>query len=429
MALLESIKKELSAGVDRRIPELLETYRDFHRSPELSGQEKETAGRVAEAFSRLGLTVTERVGGHGVVGLIQNGPENGPGPVLMLRGDMDALPIREETGLFYASSAVTRNRSGEEVPVMHACGHDLHTTALIGTAGVLAAMKNHWSGTLLLVAQPAEEAIGGAKEMISDGLFARFPRPQWALAFHVNPNHPTGTVAIRSGAISTGSDNLDIMIRGMGGHGATPHKTKDPVVLAAQTVIALQTIVSREVDPAETAVVTIGAVHGGTQRNIIAESVCLQLTVRTYSIELRDQIVAAIRRISRGLAQAAGMPEDRMPEVIRVDDFTPPVVNDSGLTQRITETFRDLFGENRVTEGRISTGSEDFSEFGAVDPPIPLLMYHVGCTAPERLASGEKPAQLHTPAFSPDPESTLRTGILAQCGAVLELLKLAKCPM
>jgi len=412
-------KNELTREVAHRIPGLLGLYRNFHRRPELSGQEQETAKQVAEAFSSLGISVTEGVGGHGVVGLLQNGP----GPVVMLRGDMDALPIREETGLAYASSVIRRNRFGETVPVMHACGHDLHTTALIGTAGVLSAMKHRWSGTLLLVAQPAEEAIGGAKRMISDGLFERFPRPNWAVAFHVNPNYPTGTVAIRSGAISTGSDNLDITLRGVGGHGANPHKTRDPVVLAAQTVLALQTIVSREVDPAETAVLTVGAIHGGTQRNIIPESVCLQLTIRTYSIALRDKIVDAVHRIVRGLAEAAGMPEDRMPKVVRVDDFTPPVINDADLTHRMIGTFRDLLGEKGVTEARPSTGSEDFSEFGSVDPPIPLLMYHVGCTTAERLSSGEKPPQLHTPGFSPDPEPTLRTGVTAQCGAVLELLK------
>jgi len=353
--------------------------------------------------------------------------------VVMIRGDMDALPIEEATGLPYRSTVRVKNEQGEEVPVMHACGHDLHTTILVGTASILMRLKDEWKGTLLLVAQPAEEALGGAQRMLSDGLFSKFPRPDFALSLHVKPEMPIGKVALSPGYITLGAEVLDIIIHGQGGHGARPHKTKDPVVLAAQTIMAIQTIISREIDPAEKAVITVGAIHGGSLHNIIPDKVTLKLTLRSSSTEVANHLINAIRRITRGIAQAAGLSDDRMPEILALEHFYPPVYNDPALTDRILRVFNDKLGTDNVIMSMPQTGSEDFSEFGMVEPRIPLVYYFIGANDPghlERVSRGEEEIHsLHTPKFAPEPEITLKTGLLTMSSAVLELLGRSSSPM
>jgi len=359
--------------------------------------------------------------------------KNGPGPVVMVRGDMDALPIEEATGLPYRSTVRARNERGEEVPVMHACGHDMHTTILVGTAALLMRLKDQWSGTLLLVVQPAEEALGGAQRMLADGLFSRFPRPDFALSLHVKPELPVGKVALSPGYIMLGAEVLDIIIHGQGGHGASPHKAKDPVVLAAQTIMAIQTIISREIDPAEKAVITVGAIHGGSLPNIIPDKVTLKLTLRSSSIEVANHMINAIRRIARGMAQAAGISDDRMPEILAPEHFYPPMYNDPALTDRILRVFKNTPGADNVIMSMPQTGSEDFSEFGMVEPRIPLVLYFIGASDPEhlqRVSSGEGGVHLlHTPKFAPEPGMTLKTGLLTMSTAVLELLGRSSSPM
>jgi amidohydrolase len=423
------LQKQLSEIVEHDRARLLELYKYLHAHPELSGQEEKTALIVAQEFSRQGIEVTTGVGGHGVVGVVKNGQ----GPVVMIRGDMDALPIEEATGLPYRSTVRARNERGEEVPVMHACGHDMHTTILVGTAGLLMRLKDEWSGTLLLVAQPAEEALGGAQMMLADGLFSRFPRPDFALSLHVKPELPVGKVALSPGYIMLGAEVLDIIIHGQGGHGASPHKAKDPVVLAAQTIMAIQTIISREIDPAEKAVITVGAIHGGSLPNIIPDKVTLKLTLRSSSIEVANHMINAIRRVTRGMAQAAGLSDDRMPEILAPEHFYPPMYNDPALTDRILRVFKNTLGPDNVIMLMPQTGSEDFSEFGMVEPRIPLVLYFIGASDPEhlqRVSIGEEGIHLlHTPKFAPGPEMTLKTGLLTMSAAVLELLGRSSSPM
>jgi amidohydrolase len=423
------LQKQLSEIIEHDRARLLELYKYLHAHPELSGQEEKTALIVAQEFSRQGIEVTTGVGGHGVVGVVKNGQ----GPVVMIRGDMDALPIEEATGLPYRSTVRARNERGEEVPVMHACGHDMHTTILVGTAGLLMRLKDEWSGTLLLVAQPAEEALGGAQMMLADGLFSRFPRPDFALSLHVKPELPVGKVALSPGYIMLGAEVLDIIIHGQGGHGASPHKAKDPVVLAAQTIMAIQTIISREIDPAEKAVITVGAIHGGSLPNIIPDKVTLKLTLRSSSIEVANHMINAIRRVTRGMAQAAGLSDDRMPEILAPEHFYPPMYNDPALTDRILRVFKNTLGPDNVIMLMPQTGSEDFSEFGMVEPRIPLVLYFIGASDPEhlqRVSIGEEGIHLlHTPKFAPEPEMTLKTGLLTMSAAVLELLGRSSSPM
>jgi amidohydrolase len=417
-----SSQERLKLLIEFERPRLLELYKYLHAHPELSGQEEKTAFIVSQELSRQGIDVTTQVGGHGVVGVVKNGP----GSVVMIRGDMDALPIEEATGLSYRSTARSINERGEEVSVMHACGHDMHTTILTGTAGLLMKLKDEWSGTLLVVAQPAEEALGGAQMMLTDGLFSRFPRPDFALALHLKPELPVGKVALSSGFVTLGAESIKIIIHGESGHGACPHKAKDPVVLAAQIILALQTIVSREIDPAEKAVITVGAIHGGSLPNIIPDKVTLNLTLRSSNIEVANQLIDAIRRITRGFAQAAGLPEDRMPEIIAPEHFYPPVYNDPVLTDRILRIFQNTLGAENVITHFPQTGSEDFSEFGMVAPPVPIMFYFIGTSDPECLErasrGGEAIPSLHTPKFAPEPEMTMKTGLLTMSAAVLELL-------
>jgi hippurate hydrolase len=408
--------------VDREYANLFELYKHLHQNPELSFQEHKTSARVAEELRNAGYEVTTGVGKLGVVAVLKNGA----GPVVLVRSDLDGLPVKEQTGLSYASTAMTKNEKGDDVPVMHACGHDIHMTCLVGTARVLAQLKDKWHGTLVLIGQPAEERVGGARVMIADGLFTRFPRPDFCLALHDNAELPAGAIGYTAGFALANVDSVDIIVHGVGGHGAFPHKTKDPIVLAAQIIVALQTIVSREVEPGEPAVVTVGSIHGGTKHNIISDEVRLQLTVRSYTDEVRAQTLAAIKRIVRGQALSAGLPEDRLPEVKLGDDFTPATYNNPELTERLVGVFRSWFGESNVIRKKPIMGGEDFSEFGRTEHKIPICMFTIGGVTPEVFEESERTGaslpSLHSPLWAPLPEPTIKTGISAMSVAVLELM-------
>lgn len=414
----------LQRRVSAEYPSLEKLYIDLHAHPELSFREVHTAAKLAEELKRLGIDVTAGVGGHGVVGVFRNGP----GPTVLVRTDLDALPVKELTGLAYASQVRTTNDLGVEVDVMHACGHDVHITSLVGTARLLAGLKDRWSGTVVFIGQPAEERGAGARAMLKDGLFSRFPKPDFGLALHVNPELPAGSVGMAEGYAMANVDSVDITIRGAGGHGAWPHKAKDPVVLAAQTVVALQTIVSRETDPLDSAVVTVGSIHGGTKHNIIPDEVKLQITVRSFTDEVRHKTLESIRRIVRGQAISAGVPEDRMP-VVKVDthEFTPATYNQPELVRRLSGVFRALLGDGKVVPRKPAMGGEDFSEYGRTVDKIPICMIWLGSVEPERAAESERTGNplpaLHSSLYRPVPEPTIKTGVSAMTAAILELAR------
>jgi hippurate hydrolase len=419
----ESVAELVRARMQQEYSSLFELYKHFHSHPELSFQEVQTSARLAAELRQAGFEVTAGVGKHGVVAVLRNGT----GPTVLVRSDMDALPVKEQTGLPYASQVTTHDALSNEVPVMHACGHDIHMTCLVGVARVLRPITNQWRGTLILIGQPAEEAVGGARAMLTDGLFTRFPRPDFCLALHDDAELATGTIGYTPGYAMANVDSVDILIHGVGGHGAYPHKTRDPIVLAAQIILGLQTIVSREIQPTEPAVVTVGSIHGGTKHNIIPDEVRLQLTVRSYTDEVRQQTLAAIRRIVRGQALAAGIPEDRLPEVKLGDDFTPATYNDPALTSRIVAVFKKLLGGKNLIEKKPSMGGEDFSEYGRVEPRIPIFMFHIGSVRPaaveESKRTGTALPSLHSPLWAPVPQPTIETGIAAMTAAVLELMQ------
>ena len=384
-------------------------YHYLHSHPELSLKEEKTSEKLAEEFEKIGLRVARHVGGTGVVAVM----ENGAGPTVMLRSDMDALPVTERTGLSYAS---------REPGAMHACGHDVHMTCAIGTAEVLSGMKSRWKGTTLFIAQPAEEKGEGAKAMMDDGLFTRFPKPDFALALHVDSQLATGTIGYRSGPAFANVDSVDITIFGCGGHGAYPQLTVDPIVIASETILAFQTIVSREIKPYETAVITVGSIHGGTKHNIIPDQVRLQLTVRSYSDEVRNHILGALERIATQIARAHRAPKD--PE-IKVSESIPSTYNDPALVSRIVGAFKKNFGEDRVIEKDPEMGGEDFALYGRAG--IPAFMFRIGSVPPEKLAASRGPCakslpSLHSSCYAPDPEPTISLGIQALTAAVLELL-------
>src|SRR5438132_839987 len=398
--------------IDQRVSQeqtrLLELYKHLHTHPELSFQEEKTSARVAEALRGAGYEVTTGVGRYGVVGVLRNKS----GPAVLIRTDMDGLPVKEQTGLPYASTVTAKDPQGNDVPVMHACGHDMNMTCVLGAASVLAQMKDQWHGTLVVIGQPAEERGGGARAMLADGLFKRFPRPDFCLALHDDAELLAGAIGYTPGYALANVDSVDITIHGVGGHGAYPHKTKDPVVLAAQIVLALQTNVSREVAPGEPAVVTVGSIHGGSKHNIIPDEVQLQLTLRSYTDEVRAQTIAAIKRITRGLAEAAGLPEDHMPIVtLREQEFTPSTYNDPALTRRLAAVFKNWFSEANVRPMKPVMGGEDFSEYGRTKDKIPICLFWLGAVKPERVAESEKTGKplpsLHSSQFAPEPEPTI----------------------
>ncbi len=401
---------------------LAELFVWFHSHPELSFREYKTAARLAEELRSAGVEVTEGVGGTGVVGMLRNGD----GPLVMVRADMDGLPIREDTGLDYSSTVTQVDITGVERPVMHACGHDVHITSMVGTAKRLVAMRDRWSGTVMFVGQPAEERVGGAKAMIEDGLYDRFGVPDCALAFHIAAGEPVGKVMISSGLIASSADSVDITVYGIGAHGASPHRGKDPVYIAAQIVVALQSLVSRELAPLEPGVVTVGSIHGGSKHNIIPDEVKLQLTVRADSQETREKLLSGIERIALGVARTAGMPEDRLPKV-EVTEGTPPTVNDDELVARIRKAFVREFGEDAVSEKkREGMGAEDFAFFVMTDDDVPGAYFSVGGTSQADLdaeeAGGSPVPSHHSPLFKIEPEPSVTMGVEAMTVAVLELL-------
>ena len=415
-------KPRVQALVEAAYGGLFEFYKDLHTHPELAFHEERTSKHVADQLRAAGLEVTENVGGYGVVALLRNGN----GPVVLVRSDMDALPVKEQTGLPYSSQVKTKDEQGRDVDVMHACGHDVHMTCLVGVARVLVAMKDRWQGTAMLIGQPAEERVGGARRMLADGLFTRFPKPDFCVAQHVSSSLPAGTLGYTEGFALANSDAVDVVVRGAGGHGAMPHKTKDPVVLAAQIVLALQTIVSREIEPTEPAVVTVGSIHGGSKHNIIPDEVRLQLTLRSYSDAVREQQIAAIKRITRGLALAAGIPEDRMPEVSVAPENAKATYNDPSLTRRLARELGAWFGEDAVKPQKAVMGAEDFGLYGRTGEKIPICMFWLGSVDPKRVAGaargGAPLPSLHSPLFAPLPEPTIKTGVTAMTAAVMELL-------
>jgi hippurate hydrolase len=402
--------------------DLVDLYEYLHANPELSLVETKTSAFLGAKFEDMGFEVTYKVGGTGVVALMKNGE----GPTVMIRADMDGLPVKEQTGLSYASKVITTDHEGNEVSAMHACGHDVHMTVLHGTAEKLVASKDDWSGTLMLILQPAEELGQGARNMLADGLFERFPRPDFNLTLHDNAALASGQVGIVPGFAMANVDSVDITVRGIGGHGAYPHTTKDPVVLAAQIVMALQTIVSREISPLEPAVVTVGSIHGGTKHNIISNEVKLQLTLRSYTDEVRENTISSIRRITKGLGEAYGLPEDKLPIVKHRDEFTPALYNDPDLANRMVPVIGKAIGEDNVKIIKPVMGGEDFGQFGRVDPKIPSLLFWLGAVDPDAIAeakkNGETLPSLHSPFFAPDAKPTLETGVAAMTAAALDLL-------
>lgn len=418
-----SIRDAVSARVNTEYPSLFELYKHLHANPELSFHEEKTSARVAAELKRAGYEVTTGVGQFGVVAIMKNGP----GPTVLVRSDLDGLPVKEQTGLPFASKVTTKDDSGAEVSVMHACGHDIHMTCLVGVARVLAAQKENWSGTLVLIGQPAEERGSGARAMLKDGLFTRFPKPDYCLGLHDKADLPAGVIGVVPGFALANVDSVDITVHGVGGHGAWPHTTKDPIVLASQIVLALQTIVSRETEPGQAAVVTVGSIHGGAKHNIIPDEVKLQLTVRSYTDEVRKHTLEAIQRIVRGQALAAGVPEDRLPDVKLSDEFTPATFNTPELTERLTKVFKNWLGDSQVQQVKSVMGGEDFSEYGRTAEKIPLCFFHVGGVKPEALAAsqsgGKALPSLHSPFWAPDAEPTIKAGITAMTAAVFELMK------
>ncbi|WP_118857693.1 amidohydrolase [Sphingomonas mesophila] len=414
----------LGEAVKADMPALMTLYRDLHANPELSMQEVRTPAKLAAEMRKLGFTVTEKVGKTGVVSVLRNGA----GPTLMVRADMDGLPVVEDTGLPYASKVRAVARSGVETGVMHACGHDTHMTAFIGTARQLAQRKTEWSGTLVMILQPGEETGEGAKAMLDDGLYSRFPKPNAVIAFHDAAAAPAGVIAISPGYALANVDSIDISVKGVGGHGAYPHTTRDPIVLGAQIVMALQTLVSRENNPLDPAVITVGSFQAGAKHNIISDEAKLQLTVRSYTPEVRKKLLDGIQRIARGEAIAAGLPADRMPVVtIREGEFTPSTFNTEALSNRALDLFKARFGDKRVLKAPPVMGGEDFSRFYLADKSIESLIFWVGGTpmAKWQAAGGDasKLPSLHSPFWAPEADTVIATATEAMTALSLDLLK------
>ncbi len=424
-------QQSLDALIDRDIAALVATYKSLHAAPELSHHEEKTATFFATQLRAMGYTVTEHIGkyerpewiGYGVVAVMKNGA----GPTVLIRTELDALPVDEKTGLPYASKVKTKNDAGQEVSVMHACGHDIHITNMLGTARMLAELKDQWRGTLVILGQPAEETIDGARAVLRDGLYDRFPKPDYTIALHDSAELEAGKVGYTPGYSLASSNTVDIKIRGLGGHGSKPDATKDPIVVAAQVIMALQTIVSRENSPLDPAVVTVGSIHGGTRPNIIPDEVSLQLTVRAYREDVRQKLLAAIERITKGIAIAAGIPEDRAPLVkVSETELTAATYNDPQLTERLAAVFVKALGQDNVVKMPPAMASEDFG-YLSLDQKIPSTDFSLGAIDPARAKrskeTGTPLPSLHSALFEPLPEPTLRTGIKAMTAAVLELMK------
>jgi len=426
MTIQFNVFSQLSAKMEdeikRQTASMTELCKQLHQNPELSLQEFETSKRMASELRKAGFEVTENFGGNNVVGVLKNGE----GSVIMLRTDMDALPVEEKTGFDFASVKKSKNSDGDEVAVMHACGHDIHMSVWSGTIRTLAAFKNEWKGTLLVIAQQAEEISGGAGLAIENGLFTKFPKPDFALAFHINPELESGKIGLVGGPIFAGVKTAEITVYGKGGHGAYPEKCIDPIVIASRIVLDLQTIVSREISPLEPVVVTVGSIHGGTRPNIIPDEVKMELTLRYYSDEAIEKVITAIKRISRSAAEMAGMPEDKLPLVKIESAETPPVINNQELSEKIRSFASGTIGAENIVRTSPAMVGEDFGKYGRTPENIPICLIWLGSTSPDLMkelnAKGEKPAPLHSPILNTDYEKTIEIGIKIMVGNVIGLI-------
>lgn len=421
-------KSDLTSSIERQLPSLTDAYKHLHRNPELSHHEEKTSAFLAADLRRLGYTVTEHVGKYpdgsqafGIVAVMQNGA----GPRLLIRTDMDALPVEEKTGLDYASTVRSTNAQGQDVGVMHACGHDIHMTVLLGVAREMADRKNQWHGTLILIGQPSEETIDGARAMLAEGLYDRFGRPDYILSEHDTNDVAAGSLAIKGGPLLASSTGIYLTMRGIGGHGSRPEAGKDPILLAAEFVLVAQTIVSRQIDPQQPAVLSVGTIHGGTKNNIIPDQVELGMTLRTYSPAVRDAIIADVQRTANGLAAAYGIPADRMP-IVKIGETTPETYNDPALAERIRTSAIAALGKDHVEEAKAVMGSEDVGLF-TLDGKIPGAMYWLGAADPVTLAESRKTGvplpSPHSPLFAPVYAPAIKTGVIAMTAMALDLLK------
>jgi amidohydrolase len=421
---------DLKSSVETQLPSLVETYKHLHRNPELSHHEANTSAYLAAELRKLGYSVTERVGkyqdgtqAYGIVAILKNGA----GPTLLIRTDMDALPLVEKTGLDYASTVRTKNDQGQDVGVMHACGHDIHMTVLLGTAREMVERKAQWHGTLMLIGQPSEETIDGARAMLADGLYQRFGRPDYVLSEHDDSVTPAGSISIKGGPLLASSTSIDVTMRGVGAHGSAPQLSKDPVLMAAEFVVLAQSIVARQIDPQQPAVLTVGTIHGGTKRNIIPDEVTMGLTLRAYSDKVRDQIIADVRRTAEGIAVGYGVPEDRMPIVtVSKTEITPATYNDPAFAERLRAIAAAALGADHVEKSDSVMGSEDVGLF-TLGGKIPGVMFRLGAADPEKLAhakaTGVPLPGPHSPLFAPVYAPTITTGVTAMTAMALNLLK------
>ncbi len=396
-------------------------YMDLHQNPELSLMEVKTAAKMADMLKKLGFEVTTGIGGNGVVGIFRNGP----GKTIMLRTDMDALPVRENTGLPYASQIIMKDARGNENPVMHACGHDLHMTTWLGTLTTLVTLKKEWKGTLIAVGQPAEEGTAGAQAMLDDGLYKKFPVPDIALAYHVSPELPAGTIGYYPGPIFAGVQTVELTVFGYGGHGATPHKTIDPIVLSARIINDIQTIVSRRINPVKPAVVTVGSIHGGTRANVIPDEVRMMITIRFFEQDVYKKIRESLISIAKGAAVSAGLPEDKMPVIVFDEPLDLPVNNDPALVMQAVGSMKDILGDRNIIQVDPAMVAEDFAKYGSTEEKIPIGLFWLGGVAPEKYKDFENKLitlpPLHNAAFAPDFGPTFKTGVTAMSRTIIDL--------
>jgi len=413
-ASADSLRDAIAADYEANLGDL---FLHFHANPELSHREFKTAERLADEIRAFGFDVTEGVGGTGIVAVMKNGA----GPTVMLRADMDGLPVKEDSGLPYASKARQVDITGIEQPVMHACGHDVHITAMVGTARQMAARKDQWSGTLVMIGQPAEERISGARDMLADGLYERFPKPEYALAFHVSAGKPSGKIQVRLTNTGASSDSVDIVVHGVGAHGASPHRGIDPVLVASQIVVTLQSVVSRSIAPLQPGVITVGAIHGGSKHNIIGNRVEMQLTVRSDDTETREILLDSIDRVAEGVARSLGVPDDLLPEVIRSEtETTPPTINDEETARMIRELFTAHFGEEMMhEEPREGMGAEDFAFFVQPELGVKGVYFSVGGTNREDI---DIAPSHHSPLFWIEPEPSIKSGVEAMVVGAMALM-------
>lgn len=409
----EAIDQYISSDMDY----LVSIYKEIHRHPEISLEEEKTAAKLTTELRKIGFTVTQNFGGHGIVGIFNNGP----GPQILYRTDMDALPMYEKTKLPYTSELVT-TYNGQEVGTMHSCGHDMHMTTWLGTARAMISMKDQWSGTLMLIGQPAEEIGAGAKMMLDEGLYEEFGVPDYGLGLHCNPTIKAGKIGISDGFTMANTESIDIKIKGIGAHGASPHQSIDPIVIASMMVMEIQTIVSRNIKPIDDAVITVGAIKGGTKHNIIPDEVTLQLTVRTYKEEVRKFIHKRLREIADGVAIAAGLPDELMPEITIPEFFTPANYNDPEMTKLFKQSAGRAISQENVIYAEPQMVGEDFAQYGSTPHKVPTVLYWLGTVTQEKIDGGDLPG-LHSPFYYPTPEESLSTGIKVNSQVLLDLFK------